>query len=366
MNKYLKDRSHYEDRYDRHTVETARWYEEQAQKKKDEDGKKIPERVHNMVTHFFLYHHTGERWKKRKETINKWMEKDRRSDEIYENTPVPDDVYCFMCKHAMEFVHKFLKHDFKSNREHMEFFFRCQECEIGLRIEDRKRERVIPWMCPNCKRRMKQENKRVGEKLWWRDSCNFCGYEKTDEMDLSIKQEEKPRLTKEEVKRFREDKLRFCLTDKEGHSYLEGVRNMKELGELMNRMKAKEDERKERLKKEPKGFALMEGGYSCMMCKRNTSPFKSWYDKYGIKCMTCQYALERKSVPLKYFKDADSWYSSHELKSKYGIHHQTMRKLVRQENLKVHIIKDKDGRTHEYIFPKKENDEFLKTQFKNG
>ena len=368
MVNHLKDRQEYEDHYDQHTVEIARWYEEQAAKREDQDGNKIPERVNNMVTRFLLYHYTGERWKNRDETINKWMEDDRSSDKVYENTAIPDNVCCFMCDVAMEFLHKSLNHDFEKKGKSMEFFFSCEDCEVGLKIKEGKRERIIPWMCPNCKRRMKQEKKRAGEKLWWKDSCDFCDYEKSGEMDLSIKQEEepKPKPTKEEVKRFREDRLRFCLTDKEGHSYLEGLRNMKELGELMDRMKAKDDERKERLKKEPKGFALMEGSYSCIMCKRNTSPFKTWYDKYGIKCMTCQYLLERKKVPLKYFKDTNSWYSGYDLQSKYGIHHQTMRKLVREGKLKVHILEDEEGRPHEYLFPKKENAEFLKSKLKNG
>jgi hypothetical protein len=50
----------------------------------------------------------------------------------------------------------------------------------------------------------------------------------------------------------------------------------------------------QRLKDEPKGFAIASEGRSCCLC--HTSVFgEVWYDKWGMKCMTCQSALNKKN-----------------------------------------------------------------------
>jgi hypothetical protein len=56
----------------------------------------------------------------------------------------------------------------------------------------------------------------------------------------------------------------------------------------------KDEERKKRLEESPKGFHLEGEGYSCFICGTNVSNEETWYDKYGIKCLTCQSAIDKR------------------------------------------------------------------------
>lgn len=95
----------------------------------------------------------------------------------------------------------------------------------------------------------------------------------------------------------------------------------------------------ERLNKEPKGFAISSNGRTCCLCRTNVMG-EVWYDKWGMKCMTCQNALNKKIIPGYVFKDSDNakHITASQLNWKFGLHNQTIRKLVRQGKLKSRII----------------------------
>src|SRR5438132_1385845 len=59
----------------------------------------------------------------------------------------------------------------------------------------------------------------------------------------------------------------------------------------------------ELLKEHPKGFHLDVEGYSCQICDSPASGTNSWFDKYGLKCMTCQKAINDKVIPAAIAKD---------------------------------------------------------------
>lgn len=95
----------------------------------------------------------------------------------------------------------------------------------------------------------------------------------------------------------------------------------------------------ERLKKEPKGFAISSNGRSCCLCHTSVLG-EVWYDKWGMKCMTCQNALNKKIIPGYVFKDKDNsrHVTASQLNWKFGLHNQTIKKLIRQGKLTPRII----------------------------
>lgn len=361
---YLQDYKYYEDRYDRMTVRDCLWHEESflGDSSQSEHSKKLSKQHRLKALNLMLYFVTGEWYLKKDATIQEWMGRDRKRDEMYERTPVPSHA-CFICNKPMELFHKYLNIGIDKERDKMQFYFRCPYCHVGLDITDGESKRVIPWQCPTCKRRMKTDEKRDGYKITTKDWCEFCGYENIFEFDLTPDEPEKELSSEEEMK-YMEDKLRFCLSPEEGRRYLEGHENMKRVQELFDQIKKREEERQAKLKKYPKGFPLTDGGYTCDMCKHDVPNYDNWYDKYGIKCMACQHALERKMVPLKYFKDTKSWYLLYDLKRKFSIHSQTALKYIRQGKLKVYVIPGENGSPTCYVFPKRENRNFFQSELK--
>lgn len=59
-----------------------------------------------------------------------------------------------------------------------------------------------------------------------------------------------------------------------------------------------------------------------------------------MKCMNCQAALHKKIIPGYVFKDKDNkrHITAAQLNSKFGLHPQTINKLMRQKKLKARIV----------------------------
>ena len=164
-------------------------------------------------------------------------------------------------------------------------------------------------------------------------------------------------LSKERIQEFK-----ALLEEKKGgevswEEATEGAHQLVGLVELLLDMAAKEDKRKKRLEESPKGFHLDGIGYTCSICGNSISNEDTWYDKWGIKCLICQKAIDKKIVPQKACRDRDSWYAMWELNSRFGIKTQTALKKIREGELNARIIKNEVGKPHFYIFMKKDNPE---------
>jgi hypothetical protein len=134
---------------------------------------------------------------------------------------------------------------------------------------------------------------------------------------------------------------------------------LERVAEILAQAVLKEHDRQLRLKDTPKGFHLTDGSYSCCICGTYVSGDQSWYDQYGIKCMTCQKAQDAGIFPPEICDDKESWYTSWELAEYLGIKHQTMRKMIRESKLKARIIQAENGKPHHYVFMTSENKEIL-------
>jgi hypothetical protein len=156
----------------------------------------------------------------------------------------------------------------------------------------------------------------------------------------------------EEFKKMFKEKYDHEYTDEEAYSAAQSL-----LGFVGTLMEIAEDDiiKKRRLKKEPKGFHIEKQTYNCRVCGRAVTGDESWYDKWGAKCLPCQKAIEDGIVPGFVCDARDSFYLNWSLENKFGIKHQTARKLVRQGTLKTRIVLNADGKPYEYIFLKKEN-----------
>lgn len=109
-----------------------------------------------------------------------------------------------------------------------------------------------------------------------------------------------------------------------------------------------------RLITEPKGFAVQSDGYSCKLCGQSTYG-EMWYDDADLKCLICQRAVDQRIVPKYACRKRDSWYDMGELKDKFNLHPSTVRKMIRNGELKGRVIYNQEGNPHIWVFLKKEN-----------
>jgi hypothetical protein len=117
--------------------------------------------------------------------------------------------------------------------------------------------------------------------------------------------------------------------------------------------------RDQKLKDNPKGFHLEGLGYSCHICGNSVSNEETWYDKYGIKCLICQKAVDEKIIPATAAEDKDSWYSAYDLESRFYINRHGLKRFVKEKILKPRIIPSSSGRPHFKLFLIEDNKDIL-------
>lgn len=110
---------------------------------------------------------------------------------------------------------------------------------------------------------------------------------------------------------------------------------------LLYDCEVKDLKRKEKLKEFPRGYSLMDGNsYNCGICHSHIKDEQLWYDKWGIKCLPCQNAVNKKIVPGKICHNDKLWYATWEFESYFKLKSPTVRKLERQGVLKARTIPD--------------------------
>mgnify|MGYP000629682061 CR=1 FL=1 len=121
-----------------------------------------------------------------------------------------------------------------------------------------------------------------------------------------------------------------------------------------------EDKRREKkLEANPKGFHLEGQGYSCFICGASVSNEQTWYDKYGIKCLTCQSAINKKLIPATAASNKDSWYSAFDLEHHFFVNRFGIRRWVKEGLLKPRTVPGSGGGTHCQLFFIKDHADIL-------
>lgn len=139
----------------------------------------------------------------------------------------------------------------------------------------------------------------------------------------------------------------------------EGAYNMMRFTEVIYDYAIRENERKLKLKKNPKGFHLEGNGYSCSICGGIISNEETWYDTLGIKCLVCQKAIDKRIIPGSVAKKEYSWYSKYDLESSFNINSHVMKKFIKEGILKPRIVPNSAGKPHVYLFLIKDNKDTL-------
>jgi hypothetical protein len=239
----LKPKEYYIDLYDRLTIDRCRQWERIC--KKDDgkpmiiDGKELDKdarlRFLNWVYEFSLHYMTGEEYVRKEDTITKWMDRDKERDSLLESTEPPRLIKCKTCFREMGVESK---HLWGTNDDRVMFMFVCpNECLPNRAIFENGEEwKHEPDLCPKCKLTMTRETTRNNDEITTTYKCS-CGYVIIDNYSLSSK--------KEAVDpNFEQDRVRFCLSLKDGVKFLEEKRTLEDVAEFMKNWK-KKDENKE-------------------------------------------------------------------------------------------------------------------------
>ncbi len=159
--------------------------------------------------------------------------------------------------------------------------------------------------------------------------------------------EKKKEERKEELRKLLEKERGREITD---HELFEADLWLTNYAKIIYDFAKTDFQRKTKLEENPKGFHLEGKGYTCFVCHHSVSDEQTWYDENGIKCLTCQDALDKNLIPPTVASDHESWYSVHDFESSFFMKPNAVRRLVKEGLLKPRIIKDSSDRTHFQLF----------------
>ncbi len=249
--KYLKDKSYYNDLYDLHTIETCLDYywglKNSFEKHRgDKDFRKYTKKKFDAEVHKVVSYAVNaikiERFRHKKETIQKWIDADQQRQDRLDNAVEPKGILCSQCDSPMHSTIKDLE-DHLNKPMKVLFFFECPNCEKRRGVYDDGSEfSYKPSLCPKCKHEAKLTHKRKNNVVIWTISCSSCGYKEVDKDNpdkWEANRKKKEKRDKLLLKKYRAD---FCLSDKDGQDCLWRLDQMKRLvDEMEERKKHKEE-----------------------------------------------------------------------------------------------------------------------------
>jgi hypothetical protein len=200
--------------------------EENRKKMSEEEQKSFKEKIANVAVYFYK----GERYRNKDESIRKWMEDDRKRDELLENATIPRRITCPKCFKPMEGFSRHLEFWSENKTDRVLFFLACKDCKEKRFIYDNGEEyESKPTLCPKCNRPEEASDKKEGNIITITYSCSSCGNSRIETMDLNKKEEKKEEIDPD----FNKDRQRFCLSEEEGTKYVQNTNLMIQLGKEM-------------------------------------------------------------------------------------------------------------------------------------
>lgn len=250
---YLKIEQDYIDRYDLSTIkaclEIIKMFQGIYDKSlSNEEIKDIPKKEKYKGANVMMYWHLSvtqtNEYKRKKETIKKWMDDDRFKQEKYDNAREPENIYCPKCKSVMKARPTKELEDFMDTPLRVMFLFRCTNTKCKKQewvYENGEIRESKPFLCPKCKKEAEMTHKEKGEVITWITKCSSCGFSETSVDDFSKMKQEREKREQEEKDLLVKFRDAFCLSDKEGQKYLDSLEAMEFAPQVYEEEKRKYD-----------------------------------------------------------------------------------------------------------------------------
>lgn len=147
-------------------------------------------------------------------------------------------------------------------------------------------------------------------------------------------------VSEKSLKEFKELCVKEGIKYDNEEEYRSAANNLVNFMGTLVEIDMEERQRRQRLEKEPIGFALEGNGRNCSLCHRTVYEGNGWYDKWGFKCMNCQDAVNKKKIPGSLCGDwkNEKYVTDSTLSFKSGLHTQTIRKLIRNDKINARHI----------------------------
>lgn len=222
--KYLEEKQSYIDRYDLQTIkECLKWYwdlRDGMEKHRDELLAKEPKVDFDKEVHKICSYTVNaikiERFRRKKETIDEWIEADTIRQDKIDNTLPPENIFCDKCNSPTKVIHKTLHNAYEEEPKVL-FMFECIKCNIRQAFyEDGSLWDYEKPKCPECKAVLENNYEDKDEILTVTTFCSKCSYKEVDVTDFKKDRIKRQKEEEEDKKLLVEYRTEFCYTEEEG------------------------------------------------------------------------------------------------------------------------------------------------------
>ncbi|NVM64193.1 transcriptional regulator with XRE-family HTH domain [Mucilaginibacter sp. SG538B] len=116
----------------------------------------------------------------------------------------------------------------------------------------------------------------------------------------------------------------------------------------------------QKLRDHPNGFAIKGKKYSCQLCGNGSDENQRWYDRFGLKCMACQSAVNKGIVSGEIVSNHSLFYTEFNLDHYFGLKGKDLKDWIKKGLLKPRVIPRSDGKGKHYqVFLVSDHSTFL-------
>jgi len=224
MHKFVREKDYYEDRYDlytiKHCLQTLQPETDVPLPNQDLMPNDAVKSIKDNFAELINYFKSGERYRNRRETIDKWIAEDQSKQDYYDKALDPSPVLCSECFKVMRLFDKDLI-DFLDKPIRVLFLFECPNCKARKGLYDNGDEyESNNKNCPKCKSKLITNKTKKGTVISILTNCTKCDYKDSYDLDLKIdtsKYEKEEFDNKMLLETYRE---KFCLTSEAGEEYI--------------------------------------------------------------------------------------------------------------------------------------------------
>jgi DNA-directed RNA polymerase subunit RPC12/RpoP len=204
MFQYLKERQYYIDLYDLHTIEECLdWYwrlRKGMEQHRNELQKSDPDHDFDTEVHkgcsYVVNALKGERYRHKNERIDEWMAKDKKLQDLQDNTLPPENIRCEDCHSKTKLIETTLHESFADNTARVSFMFECLKCQKrAVYYEDGSKWEYEREKCKDCHvvLESKAESDKKNDTLTMTTFCPNCTYKVVHVTDFKRNDEERKR-----------------------------------------------------------------------------------------------------------------------------------------------------------------------------
>lgn len=213
---YLREKQHYIDLYDLHTIDECLYWKTNLEAKtlemfNDPKVKHIPaeKRKTDLLRLMAITINSIKvvRYKDKAKTIEEWMEKDKTEQDYYD-TAQPVEMYCPKCNILLEDFFKTLINDPNKPLKVL-FYYKCKKCDYRYGQYDDGTEHISKKeTCPTCHCEMIRTDKKKDKTIVTALKCPKCKHAEKSVLDLDHSEwEKKQKDNQERLSKYRQE---FC------------------------------------------------------------------------------------------------------------------------------------------------------------